>query len=452
LVEKYYFLKVIFSEKKIPVSLSIQEKLRRVMLSRTMLHVFVVVNPKSPGAEAVIPALELIVSTDPTRYSLFLLTAPDIFESCAAGVRDKGVSGCCFLAGGGDGTFAAVISILEEISCGDDSIPVAPFPLGTGNEASRVFGWGSTFGGGIVCSTSDALKQVLMAAANGGSCVTFDTWNVTSKFIDSEAVSDETTQLHKAFPWKRMICFTSVGFDAAISHKFTLQRERHPHRCNSVAKNKAWYGLYGAIELLRQLCFRRRLAPRSVSLSVDGINVEIPDCDSVQIFNIHSSADGIDFWGTGKKAATGDNVQDKDTLPLSTGDGYLEVVCTGGVADLLGIRLGMKHSRRLAQGRCIVMQLLPEFAPNGWDEGNHHRIPVQLDGETSLVDVACEIEICYGKGVPVILGPGDCLNAATGIGDETRHKPARWICNPFSFLFRHMASRRNSDCTEIKVH
>lgn len=78
-----------------------------------------------------------------------------------------------------------------------------------------------------------------------------------------------------------MICFISVGFDAAISHEFTLQRERHPHRCNSVAKNKAWYGLYGAKELLRQLGCRRRLVPGSVSLSVDGLNVEINMVDMV---------------------------------------------------------------------------------------------------------------------------------------------------------------------------
>ncbi len=97
----------------------------------------------------------------------------------------------------------------------------------------------------------------------------------------------------------------------------------------------------------------------------------------------------------------------------------IEVVCTGCAADLLGIRLGMKHPRRLVQGRYIVMQLITEVAPNGWDKGNKHRMAVQLDEENPLVDVSFEIEICYGQGVPVILGLGDYLNSATGMGDES---------------------------------
>jgi hypothetical protein len=312
------------------------------------------------------------------------------------------------------------------------------------------------FGGMFPFGKFAALQKVLVAAAERP-CVPFDTWRVRSSGQDGGGdLPDETTPLHESFPWKGMLCFTSVGFDAAISHKFTLQRQRHPHRCNSLAKNKAWYALFGAEELLRQIRCRKRLAPGCISLQVDGEEIDIPnDIDSLQIFNIHSSADGIDFWGTRSKAGPSDRVKDKDALPLSTGDGYLEVVGTGGVIDLLGIRLGVKHSWRLAQGKRVVMRLSPELAVDGWGGGGSRlRLPVQLDGETSLVDAACEIEVSHDKCIPVVLGPGTSLNAAAVLGGEAIEKPVRkggYSFFGFSFGGVQYPQPNGDDCTEVKV-
>ena len=57
-----------------------------------------------------------------------------------------------FLAGGGDGTVASVACLVadacERISA--PVAPVAPLALGTGNELSRVLGWGANYGGGAL--------------------------------------------------------------------------------------------------------------------------------------------------------------------------------------------------------------------------------------------------------------------------------------------------------------
>jgi diacylglycerol kinase family enzyme len=94
-------------------------------------HVVVVLNPNAPGAASVLDALHQIANDDPSRYTLLLLTSPDISELVAAALDRHGKGGCCFVAGGGDGTLAAVASILEEnYESGAAAVPVAPLPLG----------------------------------------------------------------------------------------------------------------------------------------------------------------------------------------------------------------------------------------------------------------------------------------------------------------------------------
>ena len=51
----------------------------------------------------------------------------------------------------------------------------------------------------------------------------------------------------------------------------------------------------------------RFISPTVVELLVDGKPVHIPkDINSVQVFNIHSSADGVDFWGYGARSVRGE--------------------------------------------------------------------------------------------------------------------------------------------------
>ena len=78
-------------------------------------HVVVVLNPNAPGAASVLDALHQIANDDPSRYTLLLLTSPDISELVAAALDRHGKGGCCFVAGGGDGTLAAVASIMGKI-------------------------------------------------------------------------------------------------------------------------------------------------------------------------------------------------------------------------------------------------------------------------------------------------------------------------------------------------
>jgi len=127
-----------------------------------------------------------------------------------------------------------------------------------------------------------------------------------------------------------------------------------------------------------------------LELRVDGELVPLPkDIKTLQFFNIHSSADGIDFFGV-SRPSNKDELQEYSSPTLN--DGLLEVVGTTGVPHLLAIRAGMDHSKRLAQGKSFSVKILKP-------------IPVQLDGE-GWVQPPGTVHITHRRQVPVICGNG----------------------------------------------
>ncbi|KAK3275319.1 hypothetical protein CYMTET_16541 [Cymbomonas tetramitiformis] len=352
--------------------------------------VCVVINPNAVGAAGVLRELRAL-----TGVTVHLLerSAPErLIAACAASmVEDVGVR---FLAGGGDGTLAAVARAIAE-ACATLDLPpaaLAPLALGTGNELSRVLGWGPSYGGGT-------LPRTLQSVARGR-IVSLDQWKVWRQHVgegNSQSSptpllggsSQPTAQVSEELGFQ---CFFSMGFDAAISHEFTLQREKSPGSCSSVVRNKAWYAWFGACELFNQTSYLERDA---VELRVDGMPVPLPeDINTVQLLNIHSSADGIDFFGTGRPSVKGELQTFQQPC---IGDGLLEVVGTRGVSDLLSTRMRARHSFRLAQGRVVEIFLAAS-------------IPVQMDGET-WIQTPCNFKVEHRSVAPYVVNDaGRTLN------------------------------------------
>ena len=281
-----------------------------------------------------------------------------------------------FLAGGGDGTLSAVSSILARAAfVAQVAEPLlAPLPLGTGNEAARVLGWGAFHSGRLVQR---------LANIRCGTPSRLDCWKW-------ESTTECSTESPKTLTF---LCFFSMGFDAAISHNFTLTRERLPGLCSSRLFNKAVYAWHGAKELVTS---PRYLGKDSIALTVNGESLVIPPAlNTCQIFNIHSSGDGIDFWGSGKESTRAE--LQRHERP-NVADGLLEVVGTKGVWDLLVTKLGLRHSHRLAQ--CAHIQIKTTIS-----------IPCQVDGETWIQEPG-RIEVKYSHSIPIVLGPGTTLNCA----------------------------------------
>ena len=189
-------------------------------------------------------------------------------------------------------------------------------------------------------------------------------------------------------------CFFSVGFDAGIALQFHQFREKTEKCCvvpKTIGANVAGYSVLGAIEWLAK---RKYLSKRTIILYVDGKRIALPErANSIQIFNIHSSTTGVDFFGTGEKSKSNELA---DFSPPSVSDGLVEIVATYGVGHLSAIRFKMTHSHRLAQGRKVEIIL-------------KRALPVQIDGEPWLQKPGrLKFEFC--GTAPVVLGLGDLRN------------------------------------------
>jgi len=151
---------------------------------------------------------------------------------------------------------------------------------------------------------------------------------------------------------KTSVCFFSIGFDASIAMQFHQLRERTPCCADSVGKIVAGHAVLGLGEAFSN---RKYLRPGVITLKVDGVEVKVPpNARTLQFFNIHSSATGIDFFGCGEPS-TPEELQSFE--PPNIGDGLIEIVATNSTWHLGAIRLGWGHSHRVAQGSEIEITL-----------------------------------------------------------------------------------------------
>jgi len=305
------------------------------------------------------------------------------------------------VAAGGDGTVSFVCNLLDFVHFGHKKShgisnflhkqppPVAILPIGVGNEVARISGWSSGFSPSNSTCFSHLYDPELGFLQNvrKGRIVDLDLWQISLS-------SFESTEPHNTIDLNNtqnttdltMLCFFSIGFDARISHRFHMLRESKPSLTQSVGMNKMWYTYFGICELFQPMDD----ISSYLELCVDGQQVELPpSIRTLQVFNIHSSADGVDFFGISKKSNQRE-LQSYERPCIH--DGLLEVVATEGVMHLMAIRVGASHSRRLAQGKNITITV-------------KRTLPIQVDGESSIVE-PCSVTISHRRNVPVVCGRG----------------------------------------------
>ena len=183
---------------------------------------------------------------------------------------------------------------------------------------------------------SDKIGVTTMAAA---AAAAGDAWVSTKsssgRHYGARPSSDTsaTTAMSTTTNTTTMCCFFSVGFDADISHNFQEARKAYPSGLNNIAANKAAYALLGVQSLLAP----PPAVSEDVALYVDNVQVPLPPgLGTIQVFNCHSSADGLDFFGIAQEPSAKDILR-THAVP-DCGDGLLEVVGTTGVGHLIKVR------------------------------------------------------------------------------------------------------------------
>jgi len=268
------------------------------------------------------------------------------------------------MVGGGDGSVAWVLTELDKLNLGDHQPPVAPLPLGTGNDLSRVLGWGGGYNGSPVAP--------ILSAVYNSRTVMLDRWQIST--------SDPNDKL----PLTVVNNYFTIGLDAEIANAFNEKRKENPDRFCSRTKNKVTY----AKETMGKV-FNRNKIYKAVKLVCDGVDytekLNEAKPKTILILNICSYAGGYDPWGTPRSRS-------KFTIQRPN-DGKLEI-CVGDRRDMI-MNLGAgKHVQRLCQASKVEITLLGTSP-----------IAVQVDGEPWIQKTnGHTLTVNFKNSVPMFLG------------------------------------------------
>ena len=250
----------------------------------------------------------------------------DSARSAASLQLEKDEAHIRIVACGGDGTVKWVLSELEKV--GAKNVALAVVPFGTGNDMSRVLGWGPSaprclIGEGlrslkrrvhaIVCAQREALDVWtvrLCVHGKNGRFVTVKNGKEVEESPSAETNDGDCVLVHS------MINYFSIGADAEIVFEFEKKRK------TAAWKNKMVYGFEGMIQQIPG--FRphhlhheiKDVTSSKWSLVKSHESNVLKKTRALLWQNIPSYGGGNDIWGK----------PSGDYAPQRVGDGLLELM------------------------------------------------------------------------------------------------------------------------------
>jgi diacylglycerol kinase (ATP) len=306
----------------------------------------VFVNPKSGGNQGAHVIDEFRRLLDPSQ--VFNLAEGGPKPGLEAWARNGRFLPCRVLACGGDGTPGWVLTAMDELGYANEP-PVAVLPLGTGNDISRVLGWGPGYKG-------QPLEEILEGVYSA-QVVPFDRW---------------TCRIGNAAP-RPLNNYFSLGVDTDILLRFHMAREKNPEKFNNRERNKMHYIKFSLAEFKDDVKGRNSPLPTCCVVEADGKPLALPqEALGLMVLNIHSYGGGAAMWG--KPAGF---------RPQSFSDKLLEVGYVKGTMHMAEIQGGVTHAVPLVQCSHLRIVVREDMA-------------MQIDGEPWLqpcgsVDTVVEI-------------------------------------------------------------
>ncbi|KAL0278644.1 UNVERIFIED_CONTAM: hypothetical protein PYX00_000407 [Menopon gallinae] len=245
------------------------------------------------------------------------------------------------LVAGGDGTVGWVLNTIAKLDLTHQPA-VGIIPLGTGNDLSRVLGWGKGTSSNSITSAS-VFSTILSAES-----VPFDRWKVEIKL--QKSIRSFTKELF-------MYNYLSIGVDAQVTLDFHHARESPFYIFGSRLINKLLYLGFGTQQMIEKKC--QGLNER-IELYLDGKKVDLPAIESIVVLNIDSWGAGVNLW---KMSQT-----DENELQQSFNDGKLEVLAIYSSLHIAQLQVGLGTPYRIGQAKNVEIKLKTPCA-------------VQVDGE-----------------------------------------------------------------------
>ncbi|KAJ4815861.1 Diacylglycerol kinase [Rhynchospora pubera] len=321
--------------------------------------------------------LSLVNPSDFVQYGLACLEVlAQSGDSCARITRKN----LRIMVAGGDGTVGWLLGCLGELKV-QNREPVPPIsiiPLGTGNDLSRSFGWGSSF----PFAWRHAIKRSLYKAVTGSICH-LDSWKVTVAMPAGEEMNlphnllelgectiDQEGDIEGEVP-EKTFCFEgvfynyiSIGMDAQVAYGFHNLRDEKPYLAHGPIANKLIYAGYTCSQgwfftpcisdpSLRGLTNILRISIKKIN-SNEWEQIPVPpSVRAIVALNLHNYGSGRHPWGNLKP----EYLEKRGFVEAQVDDGLLEIfgLKQGWHASLVMVELiSAKH---IAQAAAIRFEI-----------------------------------------------------------------------------------------------
>ncbi|VDM40492.1 unnamed protein product [Toxocara canis] len=241
---------------------------------------FVLVNPRSGGAEGFATLQAFRRYLHPVQVALFSAQVINVdYVSVSTALRWAEASphiNCCVLVAGGDGTISLVLDAIGSLQ---RQPPVAILPLGTGNDLSRVLGWGSGHSGAVDFSK-------VCSELRSSNITRLDRWSVDIVHRRRLGVRPKNRHLS-------MVNYISVGVDACVTYGMQSTRSSIPRAFSSRLLNKLLFFTYGTKDVLEHACADLE---KKIELTVDGVVIPLPALEGITVLNIPCWGAGVRPW------------------------------------------------------------------------------------------------------------------------------------------------------------
>ncbi|KAK9508998.1 hypothetical protein O3M35_006420 [Rhynocoris fuscipes] len=255
---------------------------------------------------------------------------------------------------GGDGTVAWVLSELKKIKL-NKVPPVSIIPLGTGNDLSRVLGWGKEEPQPF--STKSIINNISKADV-----VNLDRWMVNLK---------NRSRLSRHKSSCLMYNYLSIGVDALVTLDFHNTRKSRFYIYSNRIINKLLYLIFGTQQVMERQC---KGLEQYIELYLDGHLIKLPELESIVVLNIPSWGAGVYLWPLGLED---DEIEDIGKQSMD--DGKLEVVAISSSFHIAQLQVGLSEPHRLGQASDVKIIVKKKTA-------------MQIDGEPWMQQ-PCDIHI-----------------------------------------------------------